>query len=41
MFIRIIVGDNERVVLSRNKRFSQILGPGERRVSTCLRHLEA
>lgn len=28
MFTRILVGDNERVVLARNKRFSQILGPG-------------
>jgi regulator of protease activity HflC (stomatin/prohibitin superfamily) len=28
MFTRIIVGDNERVLLVRNKRFSRILGPG-------------
>ena len=28
MFTRILVGDNERVVLARNKRFSEILGPG-------------
>jgi len=29
MFKRILVGDAERVVLIRNKRFSEILGPGE------------
>src|SRR5580658_5235684 len=40
MFIRIIVGDNERVVLARNKRFSQILGPGEYRVFTLGRGIE-
>ena len=34
MFTRIIVGDNERVLLIRNKRFSQILGPGEYQVFT-------
>src|SRR5579863_6780060 len=34
MFTRIIVGDNERVLLARNKRFSQILGPGEYRIFT-------
>jgi len=28
VFTRILVGDNERVVLARNKRFSEILGPG-------------
>jgi len=34
MFTRIIVGDNERVLLARNKRFSRILGPGEYRIFT-------
>jgi regulator of protease activity HflC (stomatin/prohibitin superfamily) len=29
MFRRIIVGDNERVVLIRKRRFQKILGPGE------------
>ena len=29
MFTRILVGDNERVLVARNKRFSRILGPGE------------
>jgi regulator of protease activity HflC (stomatin/prohibitin superfamily) len=29
MFTRIVVGDNERVLIARNKRFAQILGPGE------------
>ena len=29
MFSRILVGDNERVLIARNKRFSEILGPGE------------
>src|SRR3954471_15358016 len=34
MFTRIIVGDNERVLLARNKRFARILGPGEYRIFT-------
>jgi regulator of protease activity HflC (stomatin/prohibitin superfamily) len=34
MFTGIIVGDNERVLLARNKRFSRILGPGEYRIFT-------
>ena len=29
MLRRILVGDNERVLLIRNKRFSKLLGPGE------------
>ncbi len=29
MFTRIVVGDNERVLLIQNKRFSRILGPGK------------
>lgn len=34
MFKRILVGDNERLVLIRNKRFSEVLEPGSRWVST-------
>ena len=40
MFTRIIVGDNERVLLVRNKRFSQILGTGEYQVFTLGRGIE-
>jgi len=34
MFTRIVVGDNERVLLVRNKRFWKILRPGEYRIFT-------
>jgi regulator of protease activity HflC (stomatin/prohibitin superfamily) len=40
MFTRIIVGDNERVILARNKRFDRILGPGEYRIFTLGRGIE-
>jgi regulator of protease activity HflC (stomatin/prohibitin superfamily) len=40
MFTRILVGDNERVLLIRNKRFSQILGPGEYRIFTPFQGIE-
>jgi regulator of protease activity HflC (stomatin/prohibitin superfamily) len=40
MFTRIVVGDNERVLLARNKRFSQILGPGEYWIFTLGRGIE-
>ena len=39
MFIRIVVGDNERVLIARNKRFAQILGPGEYWVFAPLRNV--
>ncbi len=40
MYKRILVGDNERVLVTRNKRFSEILEPGDYRIFTLLRHAE-
>jgi len=40
MLRRILVGDNERVLLIRNKRFEDILGPGEYRLFTLFRGIE-
>src|ERR1051326_889243 len=40
MFRRILVGDNERVVLIRKKRFADILVPGEYWIFTLGRHIE-
>ena len=39
MFTRIVVGDNERVLITRSKRFAQILGPGEYWVFNALRNV--
>src|SRR3954470_21355591 len=41
MYKRILVGDNERVLVTRNKRFSNILEPGEYRIFTLLSNVEA
>ena len=41
MYKRILVGDNERVLVTRNKRFSKILEPGEYRIFTLLSNVEA
>ncbi|HVY91992.1 MAG TPA: SPFH domain-containing protein, partial [Bryobacteraceae bacterium] len=40
MYKRILVGDNERVLVTRNKRFAEILEPGEYRVLTFLARVE-
>src|SRR5258707_6594621 len=40
MLRRILVGDNERVLLIRNKRFENILGPGEYRLLRLFRGIE-
>ena len=40
MLRRILVGDNERVLLIRNKRFANILAPGEYRLITLLQGIE-
>src|SRR3954467_2197483 len=40
MFRRVLVGDNERVLLIRNKRFVDILGPGEHWIFTLGRGVE-
>ncbi len=41
MYKRILVGDNERVLVIRNKRFSKILEPGEYRIFTPFGKVEA
>lgn len=40
MYRRIVVGDNERVLVTRNRRFAEILEPGEYRMLTLLRGVE-
>ena len=40
MLRQILVGDTERVLLIRNKRFDNILGPGEYRLFTLMRGIE-
>src|SRR5271165_7018627 len=40
MFRRILVGDNERVLLIRKKRFADILAPGEYWIFMLGRHVE-
>ena len=40
MFRRVLVGDNERVILVRNKRFAEILAPGEYWIFTLGRGVE-
>ena len=40
MFRRILVGDNERVLLIRKKRFAEMLAPGEHWIFTLGRHVE-
>jgi regulator of protease activity HflC (stomatin/prohibitin superfamily) len=40
MFRRILVGDNERVLLIRKKRFADVLAPGEYWIFTLGRHVE-
>src|SRR4051812_44533834 len=40
MFRRILIGDNERVLVIRKRRFAEILEPGERWMSTLFRGIE-
>src|SRR5215475_2729240 len=40
MLRRILIGDNERVLVIRKRRFAEILGPGERWMLTLGRGLE-
>lgn len=40
MFRRVLVGDNERVLFIRKKRFIGILGPGEYWIFTPGQHVE-
>lgn len=39
-FGRVLVGDNERVLLIRKKRFADVLGPGEYWIFTLGRNVE-